>query len=108
MNIQNKTKTFGEQIRYLRESSGYTLKTVSENIGIDISLLAKVERNERQPTKQLIKNFSSFFKIEEKLLLTNYLSDQIAYKILEEGADIDILRVAEKKIKYFKKISDGK
>jgi transcriptional regulator with XRE-family HTH domain len=106
MNIQ--TKTFGEQIRDLRESEGYTLKTVSEKIGVDISLLAKVERNERQPTKQMIKNVSDLFRIEEKILLTNYLSDQIAYKILEEGADLNILRAAEKKVKYLKRISDGK
>jgi len=106
MNIQ--TKTFGEQIRDLRESEGYTLKIVSEKIGVDISLLAKVERNERQPTKQMIKNVSDLFRIEEKILLTNYLSDQIAYKILEEGADLNILRVAEKKVKYLKRIGDGK
>ena len=101
MNIQ--TKSFGEQIRDLRESEGYTLKTVSEKIGVDVSLLAKVERNERQPTKQMIKNVSDFFRVEEQALLDNHLSDLIAYKILEEGADLNILRVAEKKIKYFKK-----
>jgi len=36
------------------------------------------------------------------------LSDQIAYKILEEEADVTILKVAEEKVKYFKNKNNGK
>ncbi len=43
--------TFGTHLRMLRESTGATLKEVSERLEIDPSLLAKIERNERQPTK---------------------------------------------------------
>lgn len=92
--------TFGEHLRILRGISGYTLKEVASSIGIDISLLAKIERNERQATKPLIKKVSVFFNVDEKELLNEFLSDQIAYKILDEDADISILKVAEKKIKY--------
>ena len=78
------------------------MKTVAEQIRIDISLLAKIERNERQPTKQLIKLVATFFQVDEKELQNEFLSDQIAYNILEEEADLNILRVAEKKISYLK------
>ncbi len=97
---EKKYRTFGEHLRMLREKAGLTLKEVAHNIEIDISLLAKIERNERQPTKSLIKNISNFFITDEKELLNEFLSDQIAYKILEEDADLNILKVAEKKIKY--------
>jgi transcriptional regulator with XRE-family HTH domain len=103
-----KINSFGEQLRKLREDAGLTLKYVSENISIDISLLAKIERNERPPTKHIIKKVSRFFKVEEKQLQNDYLSDQIAYKILDEEADISILKVAEKKIKYLKTVQNGK
>ncbi|HCI54606.1 MAG TPA: helix-turn-helix transcriptional regulator [Bacteroidales bacterium] len=93
-------KTFGEHLRTLRETAGLTLKEVAENVEIDISLLAKIERNERQPTKQLIKKISKYFKVDDKELLNEFLSDQIAYKILDEEADLNVLKVAEKKIKY--------
>lgn len=92
--------TFGEHIRILRENSGLTLKEVSQSIGIDISLLAKIERNERQPTRPLIKNISNYFNVDEKDLLCEFLSDQIAFKILDEAVDLNILKVAEEKIKY--------
>jgi len=103
-----KTKSFGEHLRYLREEAGLTLKVVSVQINIDTSLLAKIERNERQPTKQIIKQVADFFKVDEKELQNNLLSDVIAYKILDEEADLSILKVAEEKVKYFKTVQNGK
>ena len=97
-----KYTSFGEHLRALREDAEQTLKTVAEQISIDISLLAKIERNERQPTKQLIKQVATFFHVDEKELQNEFLSDQIAYKILDEEADISILKVAEKKVSYLK------
>ena len=100
--------SFGEHLRNLRENQSLTLKNVAEQIGIDTSLLAKIERNERQPTKQIIKQVAEFFKCNEQELLNNFLSDQIAYKIMDEEADIEILKVAEEKVKYLKTMNNGK
>lgn len=102
------TKSFGEHLRQLREESGLTLKFVSEQINIDTSLLAKIERNERQPTKLIIKHIADFFKVDEKELQNDFLSDQIAYKIIDEEADLSILKVAEEKVKYLKTIQNEK
>ena len=99
-----KITSFGEHLRNLRENKSLTLKKVAEQIGIDTSLLAKIERNERQPTKQIIKQVAEFFNCNEQDLLDNFLSDQIAYKILEEEANIEILKVAEEKVKYLNTI----
>ena len=94
--------TFGEQIRLLREEASLSLREVAEEIGIDTSLLGKIERNDRQPTKEQIKLIAKFFKLDEKELLKEFISDQIAYKILEEEADLNILKVAEEKVAYIK------
>jgi transcriptional regulator with XRE-family HTH domain len=101
-------KSFGEHLRNLRENQSLTLKNVAEQIGIDTSLLAKIERNERQPTKNIIKQVADFFNCNEQELLNNFLSDQIAYKIMYEEADIEILKVAEEKVKYLKTVNNGK
>ena len=45
---KNSVTTFGEQLRSLREQAELSLRQVSVEIGIDTSLLAKIERNERQ------------------------------------------------------------
>lgn len=99
-----KVKSFGTYLRSIRESSNMTLKEVSDKIGTDISLLAKIERSERHPTKEFIKKVAFLFQVKEEELRNEYLSDQIAYKVLNEDADIDVLRVAESKIEYLKQI----
>jgi len=95
-------KSFGEHLRQLRESSGLTQKEVANKLSVDNSLFAKIERNERPPTKKFISNVAMFFNVDEKELHNEYLSDQIAYRIIGENADLDILRVAEKKVSYIK------
>ena len=84
-----------------------TLRAVADIIGTDPSLLAKIERNERAPTKQLIQQVSLFFMIDEQELQNEFLSDQIAYKILGESADLNILKAAEKKLSYLKNLRNG-
>jgi transcriptional regulator with XRE-family HTH domain len=101
-------KSFGEQLRSLRENKGLTLKFVSEQIGVDTSLLAKIERNERPPKRQMIKQIAHFFKVDEQDLQNTFLSDVIAYKILNDGGDEEVLKVAEEKVKYLKMVHHGK
>lgn len=102
MTVVKKFTTFGEHLRTLREINGLTLREVATSLSLDTSLLAKIERNERQPTRQLIKQLADFFKADEKELVDEFLSDQIVYKILNEETDLNILKVAESKIKYLK------
>lgn len=99
----NSIVTFGERLRSLREQAELSLREVATKLGIDTSLLGKIERNERQPTKEQIKLIASFFKVDKHELVKEVLSDMFAYKILEEEADLDILKVAEKKVQYLKK-----
>jgi transcriptional regulator with XRE-family HTH domain len=108
MTTLKKHTSFGELLRSLREETGQTLKTVAENLQMDTSLLAKIERNERQPTKQIISQVAEYFNVDKKELQSEFLSDQIAYKIMDEEADIEILKVAEEKVKYLKTVNNGK
>lgn len=99
---KNKVTTFAEHVRTLREEARLSLREVAGEIGIDTSLLGKIERSERQPTKEQIKQVAKYFKLDEKEMMKEYLSDQIAYRILEEEADLDTLKVAEKKVQYLR------
>jgi len=99
---RNKITSFGEQLRSLREQKEMSLREVANSIGIDTSLLGKIERNERQVTKEQIKLIARFFKYNERLLIKENLSDQLAYKVIEADGDLDVLKVAEKKVEYLK------
>lgn len=102
MNSNKTMFSFGEHIRSLREELNLSLREVSEKIGVDTSLLGKIERNERQATKEQIKLIAKFFNHDEQLLIEENLSDQLAYKIIEADADREVLKVAEQKVKYLK------
>lgn len=99
---KQKLTTFGERIRKLREEQELPQRKVAAILDIDTSLLAKYERNERHPSKELITKIAELYKIDYSELVNEVLSDKIAYQILEEEADTKILRVAETKVEYLK------
>ncbi len=96
-------KTFGETIKKLREEKNLPLREVAEALNIDTSMLGKIEKNNRKPTKQLIEKFARYFKVSDKDLTIAFLSDTVAYQVMgEEDFASEVLRVAEKKVKYLK------
>jgi len=99
---KQKLTTFGERIRKLREEQGLPQRKIAAQLDIDTSLLAKYERNERHPSKELINKIAELFEIDYCELINEILSDKIAYQILVEEADTKILRVAETKVEYLK------
>lgn len=105
---KQKLTTFGERIRKLREVQELPQRKVAALLDIDTSLLAKYERNERHPSKELITKIAELFKIDSSELVNEVLSDKIAYQILEEEADTKILRVAEIKVEYLKQQDKNK
>ena len=93
-------KSFGEIVKHLRKQKKLPLRVVAKEVGIDTSTLGKIEKNERKPSKGLIRRFSTYFKINEKDLLIASISDNVAYKLLEDENAIEILKAAEEKVKY--------
>lgn len=93
-------KSFGEIIRNLRKKQKFTLHQVAETLKIDTSLLSKIEKSNRKPSKQLIKDIAVLFNVSERNLTIASLSDKIVYSIKEEKLANEALKVAEKKIKY--------
>lgn len=102
-------KTFGYIVKVLREEKNLTLREVSEFLGIDTSMLGKIEKNNRKPTKQIIEKFSKLFNVNERELTIAFLSDNVAYQIMdEEEFATEVLKVAEKKVEYLKTIKNLK
>jgi len=95
-------ETFGEYIRQLRTSANLPIRKIAAQLDIDATLLGKIERDERPANKEVIAGIAKIFNQSEKDLFHRFLSDRIAYKILDEDADINVLRVAEQKIEYLK------
>lgn len=99
----NSVKTFGESIRLLREKNKLTLQVVASKLGIDTSMLGKLEKNTRKPTLLLIKKIAQVFEVSEKELIVNHLSDLICQILKGEEFADDVLLQAKNKLVYLKR-----
>ena len=96
-------KTFGETVKKLREEKQLPLREVAEALEIDTSMLGKIEKNNRKPTKLLIEKFAKYFQVSDKDLMIAFMSDTVVYHLMdEEEFASEVLKVAERKVKYLK------
>ena len=79
------------------------LRHLAAELDIDQALLSKIERGERKATKEQILKFETIFALKKGELLLQYLSENIAYEIVEEKNALDVLHVAEDKVEYLRK-----
>lgn len=93
---------FGDIIRKKREEKGMLLRQLAAIIDIDTAVLSKIERGERKARRDLVEKIADALKFNKKELIIEYLSDNIAYEIIDEEAAPDVLRVAESKVKYLR------
>lgn len=95
-------QSFGEIIRGKRENAGLVLRQVAEALGIDQAIISKLERGERSPSKSQVEKFAMYYKLDKKSLMISWLSDQVANKMFHEDDGIEVLKVAEEKVRYLK------
>ncbi|RZK27174.1 MAG: XRE family transcriptional regulator [Flavobacterium sp.] len=95
-------ETFGETLRNLREKDGMPLRKLAALLDIDQSTLSKIERNQRNATPILIDKLAKIFSVDREQLHMTYISDRVAYELLEEKSSNDILKLVASKIEYIK------
>lgn len=91
--------TIGAILRNLREAKSLLLREVAASISIDPTLLSKIERDERMPTREQVKALSAFYKEEENSILLAYLSDKLVNELEHEALALQAMKLAEDKLK---------
>lgn len=95
-------KTFGEIIKTKREELNLLLREVSALTEIDQSIISKFEKGERKPSREQVIKFAKIYNISQIELIISWQSDKVAYELLSENNALEILKVAESKVKYLK------
>lgn len=90
--------TIGAILRNLREAKSLLLREVAASIAIDPTLLSKIERDERMPTREQVKALSAFYKEEDSIVLA-YLSDKLVNELEHEDLALQAMKIAENKLK---------
>lgn len=93
----------GEIIRKLREESELPLRTVAAYLDLDQAVLSKIEHGHRKASREHVVKLAEYFKVKEDDLIIAWLSDKVVYEILDEEHALQAIRVAEKKIRNYRK-----
>lgn len=76
------------------------MQEVQQELGIDLTLLSKIENGKRLPTIEQLQKLSKFYNYDDKLLIIQRESDKIANSLEYPELATETLKVAEDKIKY--------
>ncbi|MBK7110271.1 MAG: helix-turn-helix transcriptional regulator [Bacteroidetes bacterium] len=96
-------KTINETLCELREKKELLLREVALSISINPTLLSKIVRDERMPTKQQVSALAKFYKRECNEIYIAYLSDKIAFEMQDQNLALQAMKTIESKFKHQRK-----
>ena len=73
------------KIRSLRDEQGILQRQVAAYLEIDTPMFSKIERGDRQAKRSQVIQMATYFKVDEKEMLTLWLADKILSDL--EGED---------------------
>jgi len=84
--VSGKRDSFGHLFREIRQSTGYSIKSLAPKLNVNYSYLSKIENNHTLPSEEFIKRASKLFGYdkEELLLKAGKLPDDVV-KILRDN-----------------------
>ena len=99
----HRSKTIGQTLRELQEGKDLLLREVGAKLSIDPTILSKIERDERMPTKEQVKALADFYKEQKNEVIIAWLSHKLVHEVENEDLALQAMIVAEEKIKNKKK-----
>lgn len=67
----------GNKIRSLRDEQGILQRQVAAYLEIDTPMFSKIERGDRQAKRSQVIQMATYFKVDEKEMLTLWLADKV-------------------------------
>jgi transcriptional regulator with XRE-family HTH domain len=89
----------GTYLQNLRKERKMSLREVAEHVGIDISMLSKIEHGERQLQSHMIAPIADLFQIDYKSIQMQFLNQRI---IEEYGQEPYLKETLEQYLSNFK------
>jgi transcriptional regulator with XRE-family HTH domain len=93
---------YGEYLHQLRLEHKLSQKIVAEKLGIDISMLSKIEHGERQVQSHMLKSVAELFDLDYRLLQIQFLNQKIENEFGNEPYYYESLTTLVKKQKLTK------
>ncbi|WP_378185894.1 helix-turn-helix domain-containing protein [Aquimarina sp. W85] len=94
----------GSLIKNEREKKDLLMRQLASLVDVDTSMISKIENGYRSPTKEQINKIASALGIDNKMLLSIWYAEKIYEDIKDEDDALDILKLAEKKVKEIRNV----
>jgi len=88
---------FGTYIHDLRKEKKYSLKIVADKLGIDISLLSKIENGERQLQSHMLNGLAELFDLDYKEMQIQLLNQRIENEFGDEPFFLEAISILKHK-----------
>ncbi len=75
---------FGQRVRELREKKKLLLRQVAAHLEVDTALMSKIERGDRNASKEQVIKIAEFIQADLDELLTLWLADKVESAVGEE------------------------
>jgi Fic family protein len=90
-------------IKAARLQKGLKIRELAQNLNIDSSLVSKFESGVRTPTREQVIKIAHLLDLDAHNLLVDWLSGQVIAQIGYGNFALEVLSVAEDKVKFFTK-----
>lgn len=90
-----------ETIRVSRINKGLSIKETAIGIGIDASLMSRIERGERLPTETQLNALAEVLGLKKELLIRSWLEEKV-FNVLNSHPDLapEVLKAMESRVEY--------
>ena len=85
---------FGEQLRHIRETKGLLLRQAAAFLEVDTAFVSKLERGERNASREQVVKLSAFLNTPSEHLITIWLTDKIIDTINNDSQGEAALKLA--------------
>jgi transcriptional regulator with XRE-family HTH domain len=77
-------RSIGNYLQNLRKERKMSLRRVADHIGIDVSMLSKIEHGERQLQSHMIEPIAQLFEIDYKTIQIQFINQKIEFEYGDE------------------------
>jgi len=91
-------KNLGQLIRELRQAKRLLIRHVAVDLDIDPSLLSRIERGDKRPTRAQVIQLSEILGAEKNELLAKYLSEKVVSMLVTEPVALQVISLAKSEL----------
>lgn len=92
----------GNNLKYLRRVNGFTQKEIADYLGVDQSLISKIEHDTRKINMTWLNQLCNLYCIEDYMLLEDDLTDYTPLNIQGETSDLQVIAKMNQVTGYLK------